>query len=184
LLQFIKALTHKLIRELAMDLDEEYGRKRLMYKRCQRCYNSIALFYIVIFGMIAFAELYLGFLGGSFYTVLGAIISGAVLAAGFCGAYLHKDIFAVSAPVLTLLISTIVPLVAFVAPICVLCTVINVIANKKYHWLEQQDGFPYFNTRFRNQEIDTSQWNIKDPYTQTYEEIKNKDNNNGQMDEL
>ena len=61
---------------------------------------------------------------------------------------------------------------------------LNVIANKKYNWLEQQDGFPYFNVRYRVQEIDNSQWNIKDPYTQKYEQIKKQDINNGKMDEI
>ena len=172
------------IRMIDMDIEEEYGQKRISYKRCQKCYNIIAIFYVVIFGMIVFAELYLGFLGGSFYTALGAFISGAVLVAGFCGAYLHRNIFAVAAPILAVFNSTIVPFIAFMAPICVLCTVLNVIANKKYNWLEQQDGFPYFNVRYRVQEIDNSQWNIKDPFTQKYEQIKKQDNNNGQMDEL
>ncbi|WP_455529572.1 hypothetical protein [Ruminococcus sp.] len=53
------------------------------------------------------------------------------------------------------------------------------MANRKYRWLEQQDGFPYFNVRFKDQEIDSSQWNMKDPYTQSFEKLKKQDKNNG-----
>ena len=167
-----------------MNMEEEYGRKRMSYKRCQKCYNFIAIYYIIIWGFILFAELYLGVIGGSLAYLFGALISGATLAAGFCGAYLHKNIFAVSAPVLSVFnMIGVLGLILF-TPVCILCAVLNVLANKKYQWLEQQDGFPYFNVRYRDQEIDKTQWNIKDPYTQNYEELKKKNDNNGQMDEL
>ncbi|MBR5681771.1 MAG: hypothetical protein IKW96_00640 [Ruminococcus sp.] len=167
-----------------MDLEQEYGKNRLSIKRCNRYYNIIAIFYLVVFGARIFAEIYSCFLGGSLFLLLGAFISAAALAAGFGGVYLHKDIFPIAAPFIVLLHDAIA-LSAFqiVTPLCFICSIVNILVNKKYRWLEQQDGFPYFNVRFRDQEIDSSQWNIKAPYTQSFEEIKKQDNN-GQMDDL
>lgn len=168
-----------------MDLDQEYGKNRLSIKRCNKFYNIIALFYIIVFGAKIFMEVYSCFLGGSLLMLLVALISAAALAAGFGGVYLHKDIFPITAPLIVLLHEAIAPSgFQIVIPISFLCSIVNIFVNKKYRWLEQQDGFPYFNVRYRDQEIDKSQWNIKDPYTQSYEEITKQDNNGGQMDEL
>ena len=168
-----------------MDLEQEYGKNRLSIKRCNRLYNLIAIYYILVFGAKTFLDIYSCFLGASVFMILFAFISFAALAAGFCGVYLHKDIFSIAAPVIAAVHDGFVGSVFdILMTICVVCSVVNVIVNRKYRWLEQQDGFPYFNVRFREQKIDSSQWNIKDPYVQNYEEITKKDNNNGQMDEL
>ena len=167
-----------------MNLEEEYDKNRLSVRRCKRIYNYIAIFYIVIYGLLTFDSLYLSLLSFSFPELSGAVLHGCTLAAGYIGVYKQNNFFAAVAPALSILSLPFDLLNKFFVPVCVVCTVLNILANKKYHWLEQQDGFPYFNTRFRDQLIDTSQWNIKDPYTQKYEEIKKKENNNGQMDEL
>lgn len=168
-----------------MELEKEYSKNRLSIKRCNRCYNIIAIFYILVFGARTFLDIYSCFLGASLLMLLIAFTSFATLATGFCGVYLHKNIYPIVAPLIGSLRDTFAGSVLdLVIPLCILCSVVNIIVNKKYHWLEQQDGFPYFNERFRVQEIDNSQWNIKDPYTQNYEELKKQDNNNGQMDEL
>lgn len=166
-----------------MDLEQEYGKNRVSFKRCQRCYNIIAIFYMAAFGGMAFCEVYTGFAGGSAASLIGSLFSAATLVAGFCGVYVHKNIPAIVAPFLASVNSFFFSIVSFFIPVCILCSVVNILANRKYRWLEQQDGFPYFNVRFKDQEIDSTQWNIKDPYTQSYEEIKKQDNN-GQMDEL
>ena len=166
-----------------MDLEEEYGKNRIAFKRCQRYYNIIAIFYIAAFGSMALFEIYSGVVGGSVASLIGFLISAATLAAGFGGVYIHRDILAIAAPFLASVNAFFLSIASFFIPVCILCTIVNLLTNSKYRWLEQQDGFPYFNVRYRDQEIDKSQWNIKDPYTQSYEELK-KQNNNSQMDEL
>ncbi len=168
-----------------MDLEQEYGKNRLSIKRCNRWYNIIAIYYLLVYGAKTFIDVYSCFLGASLFMLLVALVSFATLAAGFCGVYLHRDIFPIAAPLLALLHESLAgPIFDVIVPLCILCSVMNIVVNRKYRWLEQQDGFPYFNLRFRVQEIDNSQWNIKYPYTQSYEEIAKHDNNNGQMDEL
>lgn len=162
-----------------MDLEQEYGKNRISFKRCQRCYNIIAIFYMAAFGGIVFCELYSGVAGGSSASLIGFLISAATLAAGFGGVYIHRDILTIVAPFLASVNSFFFSIVSFFIPVCILCSVVNILTNRKYRWLEQQDGFPYFNVRFKNQEIDSSQWNIKDPYTQSFEKLKKQDNNNG-----
>ncbi|SEH57097.1 hypothetical protein SAMN02910265_01538 [Ruminococcus flavefaciens] len=43
---------------------------------------------------------------------------------------------------------------------------INLKVNMTYHKLETCDGFPHFNERFFDQEMDRHQYGIKDPYQQ------------------
>ena len=43
---------------------------------------------------------------------------------------------------------------------------INLKVNMTYHKLEGCDGFPHFNERFFDQEMDRHQYGIKDPYQQ------------------
>ena len=167
-----------------MNLDEDYGRKRVSLKKCQKIYNIIALYYIIVFAGIAFTEVYICVLNGSLTSLIGAFFSIATLAAGFGGVYIHKNIFAIAAPVLCMINTPFHFECGIFIPLCIICAVATVLANRKYRWLEDQDGFPYFNVRYRVQEIDKVQWNIKDPYTQNYEEIKKKENNSGHMDEL
>lgn len=48
--------------------------------------------------------------------------------------------------------------------ICTVAAVINMKINLNYHKLETCDGFPHFNERFFDQEMDKKQSEIKDPY--------------------
>jgi hypothetical protein len=48
--------------------------------------------------------------------------------------------------------------------ICSIAAIINLKINVQYHKLEASDGFPHFNERFFDQEMDKQQSKIKDPY--------------------
>ena len=50
--------------------------------------------------------------------------------------------------------------------------VINLKINITYHKLEEADGFPQFNERFFDQEMDIKQYGIKDPYQQMIDDRK------------
>lgn len=48
--------------------------------------------------------------------------------------------------------------------ICGSAAIINMKINVQYHKLEECDGFPHFNERFFDQEMDKQQSKIQDPY--------------------
>lgn len=58
----------------------------------------------------------------------------------------------------------------------------NFLNIKKYRWLEQQDGFPNFEPRLKEYDMDRTQRNIQDPYAKKMEEMKK--NNSHDMQEL
>lgn len=60
--------------------------------------------------------------------------------------------------------------------------VANFLNIKKYRWLEQQDGFPNFEPRLKECDMDRAQRNIKDPYAQKMEDMDK--NNIHEMQEL
>ncbi|WP_295067772.1 hypothetical protein [Ruminococcus sp.] len=49
---------------------------------------------------------------------------------------------------------------------------INLKVNMTYHKLENCDGFPHFNERFFDQEMDRHQYGIKDPYQEKIDSLK------------
>ena len=113
------------------------------------------------------------------------LFDAGVLITGFMSTYKKNNILAAASVVLVLIESAFSRFALVLAPFVIAAAVITVIANKKYKWLEQQDGFPYFNSRVRFHEMDRAQWDIKDPYTQQFEELKKRNSNNsGHMDEL
>lgn len=172
--------------EKIMELEEIYGKNRISLKNCQRVYNLVALTYIFVYGGSLFGSLYSCILMlSSLLQILNALFLAAILAAGFMGAYLKSDLFAIGAPVIAAINAPISPnLGYFGVPLTVGLALGTVLANKKYKWLEKQEGFPYFNVRFTNQKFDQVQFGIKDPYTQKLEELRKKDNNSGHMDEI
>lgn len=59
---------------------------------------------------------------------------------------------------------------------------INLKVNMTYHKLETCDGFPHFNERFFDQEMDRHQYGIKDPYQEKIDALKR--NNSSEMSDL
>lgn len=66
--------------------------------------------------------------------------------------------------------------------IAIASSIILTFTNKKYHWLEQQEGFPYFNERFEEKKNSLSEYENNNPYQNAYEKYKN--NSSGKMDEI
>lgn len=53
--------------------------------------------------------------------------------------------------------------------LCIFSSVVIIFTNKKYKYLEEQPGFPYFNERYEEQKFDSIQTKIKSEYQQNYE---------------
>ena len=58
----------------------------------------------------------------------------------------------------------------------------NFMNIKKYRWLEQQDGFPQFEPKLKEYDMDRVQRDIKDPYARKMEERQS--NSSVSMEEL
>ena len=58
----------------------------------------------------------------------------------------------------------------------------NFMNIKKYRWLEQQDGFPQFEPKLKEYDMDRVQRDIKDPYAHKMEERQS--NSSVSMEEL
>ena len=58
-----------------------------------------------------------------------------------------------------------------------IAAVINLKINMTYHKLETCDGFPHFNERFFDQEMDRHQYDIKDPYQEKIDSLKRSNPN-------
>lgn len=54
---------------------------------------------------------------------------------------------------------------------------VNLKVNMIYHKLETCDGFPHFNERFFDQEMDRHQYGIKDPYQEKIDSLKRQNSN-------
>ena len=168
-----------------MDLEMEYGRNLTALKRCKKVYNIVGLFFLVAFGFALFCSAYFMILSLFDMIYLRLMLFDAgVLITGFMSTYKKNNILAAASVVLVLIESAFSRFALVLAPFVIAAAVITIIANKKYKWLEQQDGFPYFNSRVRFHEMDRAQWDIKDPYTQQFEELKKRNSNSGHMDEL
>ncbi|MBR2284026.1 MAG: hypothetical protein IJ874_06360 [Ruminococcus sp.] len=172
-----------------MGLEEEFAKNRIQIKTCTRVYNSTAVIYGVmclipilsvgISTLITFGR------GGSLLD--GMIFKALILGCGFYGAYRKNDVFTVAAPIIAVMGAILYPSVwnDGLAAGSVALAVMGVLANRKYRWLEQQYGFPYFNERFEEQNMNAVQRNIKDDYQVQYEELKKKSEQHGSdMDEL
>ena len=70
---------------------------------------------------------------------------------------------------------------AIILALSVIAAVITTLTNAKYHYLEQCEGFPYFNERF--EESENLRNSGRDIYQEKYEEIKNK-HKSDKMDDI
>ncbi len=148
------------------------ARNRTALKKCAKVYNIVTAVYVISCVAYIAAELYmilLPFDTDPFYLLMnGPVFKGAVLTAGFLGTYKKSTLFAGLAPMIMLinlilywnadnffdlffgvvmpmkidLVYTIVMIVLGVA---------TMLANAKYHYLEEQEGFPQFSELFEEQ---------------------------------
>lgn len=168
--------------------------------KCNRLYNIIATIYVLACGFYILADLFLFILsvnGDLFYLLLnGPVFKGAVLALGFMGAYKKNNILAVIASIIMFLNTVLfwnadnyfdrflsitgIKINSVYFTMSIVLAVFNIIANNKYQYLEQQEGFPQFSEFFEQQKTG------KPTYGLTIEERAEqlKVNARSDMDEL
>ena len=122
----------------------------------------------------------------------GIILKIAYIAAAYIGIYRRSFVMTAAAPLIPtfciLVFSfsgyecTVHDMNIMIAPIAVCIMIASFYSNRKYAFLEQQDGFPYFNERFENQKSDAARFNEKNPYTAMSEERKK--NESDHMEDL
>ncbi|WP_028519487.1 hypothetical protein [Ruminococcus flavefaciens] len=182
-------------RELAFNRNargQEFAHNLAILNRCKKSYSIMGIVYFIPLIIYFIVSLAYGFITGSFTASVIAVFECPLL--GYLALrsfYSHKDITLI----LILAILGVVQLILFVvAPlepqgifkfnIAGKCgwlhlimaliegslAVWNMVTNIAYHKLEEADGFPHFNERFFEQEMDIRGSAIKDPYQQKLED--------------
>ena len=170
---------------------QEFAHNLAILNRCKKSYSIMGIVYFIPLIIYFIVSLVYGFLTGSFTAAIIALFECPLL--GYLALrsfYSHKDITLI----LILAILGVVQLILFMlAPlepqgifkfniagkcgwIHLVMTLIvgamavwNIRTNIAYHKLEAADGFPHFNERFFEQEMDIRGSAIKDPYQQQME---------------
>lgn len=154
-----------------------------MLKRCNKVYNAVSILYVAGCGMYAIAAVYLMLIsmnGDILYLLFaGPVSKSALLVCGYLGTYKKNDMFAMAAPCI-MIISLFIPecfhsignyfdifmgivisgfsIDAIYLAASVILAAVTIITNRKYRYLEEQEGFPYFNERFELQKAGGSQY--------------------------
>lgn len=157
-----------------MKSNDEMARNRKLLKECNRAYNTVTTIYAVICAFYAGVILFGMFLGTVNSQLLafldGVVFKGALFFCGLMACYKHDTKFTLFAMVIALIntfLNDCINSPVFI--ITIILSVVTAVANKKYHYLENQFGFPYFSERFEEQNMNTRQREIKDEYQQNYE---------------
>lgn len=180
-----------------MELEEIYSRNRVALKKIKKQSTASCVLCGLFLCMILF-ELYYAVMISPIFVLL-AVIAAAVSVTGFIGITKNDNhwstasliLLAVHLLVFTALISDSLSdvVVALVMSgsghgVFAYFTYRTMQSNKKYHWLEQQEGFPHFEVKQTMYDMDKRQREIKDPYLIKKEAIEKNTGNAGHMDEL
>lgn len=152
-------------------------------KRCKRIYNIIGIFYAAF--SIFYAIESLAFIMLTDIPLIpvfldGVVFKAATLIFGYSSCYKHKSSFALyiiiisscSIIMIKYRISTALnPLYTPLLFLCIFAAAAIFFTNRKYKYLEEQPGFPYFNERFEEQKFNSIQTNIKSEFQQNYEKL-------------
>lgn len=158
-----------------MDTYDEMRHNAASLKRCRRIYNTVSLIYASICLIYAAASLFMIILTVSdnvlFLFYDGIIFKILLFVCGYLGCYKHQNKFAVYAIITCAINSFAAPIITneIIFPVCMAMSVLTMIANRKYKFLSQQLGFPYFNQRYEEYKLDATQNNIKSTFQQNYE---------------
>jgi len=171
-----------------VDFEEEFKQNRTAMKKCKKTETYIFIIFaaniaIAIWMMIA------ALIAWNIWFLTAAILGAAGSVLGILSVRKRDSALAIAAAVI---IIAEIGIMFFFDGISVLgfaeaavfgyFVVTNIMNIKKYRWLEQQDGFPNFEPRLKEYDMDRAQRNIKDPYAQKMEDM-NK-NNTHEMQEL
>ncbi|WP_303805737.1 hypothetical protein [Ruminococcus flavefaciens] len=171
-----------------MDFEEEYKQNRTQMKKIKKEDTVI----LIVFAANVVMSLWMlfAFLMTFNKTALLTVVLGlAASAVGFLSAYRKDSALAIAAGVLlfaeisALFFSDGISLLG-ILEICVFgwFAARNFMNIKKYRWLEQQDGFPQFEPKLKEYDMDRVQRDIKDPYAHKMEERQS--NSSVSMEEL
>ncbi|MDE6677869.1 MAG: hypothetical protein K2K02_02410 [Ruminococcus sp.] len=184
-------------------MENNYAKNLTMLKKCQKIYNIIFWIYVVssvpLIGItIIYGTLSLASVSNNIKDYVGTLILLlAFLATGILSVYKKETKFTyLPVPVSLLLktmsiffssemyflnVITLDSLESLHIIVAVVCSAVITVTNKKYHWLEQQDGFPYFNERFEENKNKISEQEKNSPYQYYIDRYKNS---SGKMDEI
>ena len=177
-----------------MELEEEFSRNRAEMKRIKRVSSTAFIFY-VLFSCYVLFELFYAIMVTPLF-LLAALMVAAAAVTGFLGIYKKDNRFIIASIVLIAAHAIAFELLVGVDLLGVALTLIMngvfmilypikmINANKSYHFLEEQFGFPNFEVRQAMYDLDKKQREIKDPYAVRKEEIEKRSAAHGGMEEL
>lgn len=165
-------------------------------KRCRKL--ETLLFLLIVFPTaVPIVFSFIAFFGDVEDEILfcldGFIFKFLYSALAFMGLYGKKNLWAVAAPVFQWGVYVCFFYLGAVSIGCdrVLCISSMIVAvgtvfiNRKYAYLEQKEGFPYFNERFEKQKVDYNKFNEKNPFATAAEEReKRRKTASDKMDDL
>lgn len=180
-----------------MNYNPEYVQNRSMLIRCKKMYTFVAIAYFITcipFSFISFYTMILTVENNVFSLFLDSVFKVAIFFLGYIGNYRHNNMYsyyATGVGVLDIIVcgadnylqSFFIMFDDFNAILLnsyiILC-IITIRTNKKYAYLEQQEGFPHFSEIFEEQKA----MKDRDVYAERYEEIKKASSGKSDMDEL
>lgn len=162
-------------------------------KRIKRVSTTAFIFY-ALFSVYVLFELFYAIMVTPLF-LLAALMVAAASVTGFLGIYKKDNRFIIASIVLIAVHAVAFELLVGVDLLGTAFTLImNVIfviypikmmnANKSYHHLEEQFGFPNFEVKQAMYDLDKHQRAIKDPYAIKKEEIEKRNADKTGMDEL
>lgn len=171
-----------------MDFEEEYKQNRTQLNRIKKegkifliiCSVDLIFFLISMFFFISSGNL-------KFLVSLLVFLFAPVF--GYLSIYKKNQVFALLSAVLAfceLLLTCFITRVSVYSFILfgafIGCCIRNFMNVKMLHWLQQQDGFPYFEPRQKMYDMNRTQWDIKDPFTLEKERYEKR--STGHMDDI
>lgn len=181
--------------------DDEIVKNAALMNKCRRIYNRVSILYAAVFIPYTLMCIILGLLGMNAVILCDSLfLKPPVIICGIMACYKKNNKFLIyviciqiiSAFVhpggdtfIDVLFGSLITGVGFNVILAVLAGVLSgftIYANKKYHWLEEQYGFPHFNERQIRYDEESLENSIKDKYQRNYERIV--ENNFHDMQEL
>lgn len=168
---------------------KNFSENLLALKKCERIYSFIFWVYALACIPYACALLIYSFLESLILenimeSVRNFLFALAVFASGFISIY-KKELKFTWLPVMIAFIAELATnfhdIFTLFLGISLVSSLLLAFVHKKYQWLEQQKGFPYFNERFEEQKDAIAERKIHTPYQENIERYKNS---SGKMDEI
>ncbi len=183
-------------------MENNYLKNLRMLKRCKKIYTLIFWAYFISCIPLAFMTLIYGTMalansiGSVFLFAATMILLLALFVTGFLSVYRKEKKFTYLPLPIAILIYfvncfddmfflnalTLYSMESIHIVIAVVSSVLLTFTHKNYRYLEQQEGFPYFNERFEKNKNALNEYNNNNPYQQIMERYKNS--SSGKMDDI